>query len=512
MTKYIMVLPNGTEISSGTGTTNAIASVSITSSVNSETELTMGSVCATMVEITLITPNAGLSITAGDEITLYQASENGSRTKIGLFTVNKPTRPSANRMKLTAYDRIIKLDKDISAWLASLEGWPYTITELANLVCAECGVTRTSQTLPNGSFSIESNPTSEPVTGRQMMKWIAEIAGRFVTADANGNITFSWYTTSSVKITPNGSNYYFSESLEYENYTVKPADAVKLRLADAQDGALWPAGETENPYIVSGNKLLSLNILNASTSVLDTMLQSVNVGYTPCRITIPASTNIKAGQIVTVTDRNGKTFQTYIMHAHKTGQRLTLESTGSSLRNNSENLNTLSDAAMKEYVDSVANSAASSAADSAVKGLEEMQTQEYIFNKLTNNGEVQGLYLKDGKVYLNATFIESGFISADIIRAGYIRSEDFEVSNYEILYPSDTLYPSNSTYPSNGEQIVKGIEIDFEHGVIRGIFWSNSEDAIVQRIENLESGMANIEDYIKKYVEEYIDEALGGDY
>lgn len=54
-------------------------------------------------------------------------------------------------------------------------------------------------------------------------------------------------------------------------------------------------------------------------------------------------------------------------------------------------------------VQEIADDAASSAVDA--------QTQRDIFNKLTNNGQTQGIYLSGGKVYINATYIETGIIS-----------------------------------------------------------------------------------------------------
>lgn len=46
--------------------------------------------------------------------------------------------------------------------------------------------------------------------------------------------------------------------------------------------------------------------------------------------------------------------------------------------------------------------------DSAVDDLNKALTQEDIFNRLTNNGQVQGLFLKDGKIYLNFSYAEGG--------------------------------------------------------------------------------------------------------
>ena len=55
-------------------------------------------------------------------------------------------------------------------------------------------------------------------------------------------------------------------------------------------------------------------------------------------------------------------------------------------------------------VSSIANTAASSAVNA--------QTQQSIFNKLTNNGQTQGIYLSNGKLYLNATYMQIGKISS----------------------------------------------------------------------------------------------------
>lgn len=47
-------------------------------------------------------------------------------------------------------------------------------------------------------------------------------------------------------------------------------------------------------------------------------------------------------------------------------------------------------------------------------------TQLEIFNKLTNNGETQGIYLYDNKVYLNASYISTGYLSGWQVLSGYL--------------------------------------------------------------------------------------------
>lgn len=45
-------------------------------------------------------------------------------------------------------------------------------------------------------------------------------------------------------------------------------------------------------------------------------------------------------------------------------------------------------------------------------------TQEEVFNILTNNGQTQGIFMMDGRLYLNASYIASGTLSANYIKGG----------------------------------------------------------------------------------------------
>lgn len=60
------------------------------------------------------------------------------------------------------------------------------------------------------------------------------------------------------------------------------------------------------------------------------------------------------------------------------------------------------------------NSANQSAADAntAVGNLNTSLNQQEIFNRLTNNGQTQGIYLQNGKLYINASYIAAGIIAS----------------------------------------------------------------------------------------------------
>ncbi len=63
---------------------------------------------------------------------------------------------------------------------------------------------------------------------------------------------------------------------------------------------------------------------------------------------------------------------------------------------------------------STAQKYASAYADKAAQKAVASQTQEDVFNILTNNGEAGGIYYIDGQLYINATFLATGILkSAD---------------------------------------------------------------------------------------------------
>ncbi len=387
MLKNIIVLPDGTEVSSGSNHVNAIQSVTLTQCVNNSEELTIGSACAAMVEAKLITPGGGLDIAAGTEITLYKEDETGTRHKIGLFILERPTRPTAGTMKLVGYDRVTRLDKDLTSWLAGLAGWPYRLIDFASMVCEACGLALVTENIPNGDFPVQAFSRSA-VTGRQLMTRIGEVACRFTRANADGNIELAWYTPSGAAYAPAGENYFHAGSLSYETYRVAAVDAVQIRLANSNSGALYPeAAAGANSYIITGNPILTAAVTEALLPYLAVIREELaGVTYTPCTVSVPATLAVNAGDIVSVTDKNGVQIRAYVMEKVTTGQKSTLKCTGSQRRDSPTAVN---------------NQSPAQAAQNAVNN----QTQKQIFDKLTGGGVEQGLYLKDGKLYLNGSYI-----------------------------------------------------------------------------------------------------------
>lgn len=87
--------------------------------------------------------------------------------------------------------------------------------------------------------------------------------------------------------------------------------------------------------------------------------------------------------------------------------------------------------------------------------------QEDIFNKLTNNGEVQGIYLQDGKVYINGEYINTRNLKA-VRNDG---TETFKIdSEGNVHLRASTFYlvsdGSNATNIPTKDEVYNKVEID----------------------------------------------------
>lgn len=345
----VLRLPNGTELKGGeAGST--LKALTLHAAVNAGQEFTIGSAFSDYIEAEIwADPGGSLQITAGDALAYYRQDDAGSRTKVGVFYAEKPTRTKRNSYKVTAYDTMSKLDADFSGWLHSNQAqFPKTIWQLVQLACQRAGVTLASSSLPiNGSYSVQAF-YADDLTCRQIISWAAEAAGCYAHMNADGKLQFLTYTDkrSTAKITPDGasSTAYYADSLSYEDYTVKAIEKVQIRQSDSDVGVIYPDSTiATNTYAVQGNLLLTTGTEANLKSVVQNLYNVLkNVTYTPCKVSVPSSSGLACGQIVHVKDARGREFDTYLMSATISSGKASFESVGSASRESSSAVNSQS--------------------------------------------------------------------------------------------------------------------------------------------------------------------------
>ena len=349
MLKNLIVKSDGTEIDS-----SLILSCTLTQTLNSGQEFTIGSACTDEIEVEYLAQDDNL-IAKGDVLTLYWVNDSGTKTKVGIYYCEKPNYQGLMReisgtsmvYKVVAYDTMSKLDADFSGWLhANQAQFPKTIWQLVQLACQRAGVTLASSSLPiNGSYSVQAF-YADDLTCRQIISWAAEAAGCYAHMNADGKLQFLTYTDkrSTAKITPDGasnSTAYYADSLSYEDYTVKAIEKVQIRQSDSDVGVIYPDSTTAtNTYAVQGNLLLTTGTEANLKSVVQNLYNVLkNVTYTPCKVSVPSSSGLACGQIVHVKDARGREFDTYLMSATISSGKASFESVGSASRESSSAVN-----------------------------------------------------------------------------------------------------------------------------------------------------------------------------
>ena len=362
---------------------SVIISCEFTEEVNSTTNLTVGDVTASELTVEILS-TADIQ---QDEILTYYIIEDGVETKIGVFNVEKPTVATKTSMRFSAYDNIVKTEKNFSDWLRENQSlFPMTLLALVRYACSHCGMTLATTDFPHADLSVNAF-YADDLTCRQVLSWAAAIAGRFIQADADGALEFAWYRDASnvtvrpskseaaavaVDVTDDGTgnisilsdditvtddgegnvslatqnlamltretgvvlaNYvslpYFQGSLKYENYTTDLITRVQVNHSENDVGTIYPADADGNCFTISENMILGV-WESATVIVIATALytQLKDITYVPFSVTVPRTIQVRAGDIINILDVNGKSFTGYVMKVSITPSGTNISCTG----------------------------------------------------------------------------------------------------------------------------------------------------------------------------------------
>lgn len=383
MYKTLVKLPDGRMLSSGDVGEDAILKYTLTQAVNDGPELNPGSVCASVLELTVLAKTQKCPVTTGDLLTVYRQDEVGSTHQVGVFVAEKPTQKSPMLYTVTAYDRVCLLDQELSRWLEGLQDWPYSLQTFAKMVCTVCNLELEEQTLPNGAYSVEKF-SLQSCTGRQLMRWIGALCGRFCVATPEGKLRFGWYQPTDRRVGAGGGvlktaytdgalslyiqglsvsaeenelsiegpvqltvneqaeglltegrwQYYYQGGFTCEDYRVCPVERVQLKATSKDVGTVYPADGAEgNAYVIESNPLLQAHNAQSLIGLAQTLYEQMKtVTYTPGRLQLPGDCTIQVGDILTVTDGKGQHHTFYVMKRTQSARGDILECTGSRRR------------------------------------------------------------------------------------------------------------------------------------------------------------------------------------
>ena len=423
---------------------SVIISCEFTEEVNSGTNLSFGDVTASELSVEIRSTEA---IQQGEVLTYYMI-EDGVETLIGEFIAEKPTVASRTTIRFSAYDNISKTEKSFSGWLRDHQAlFPMTPKELLSHACSYCDVSYAIDEFPNQDISINAF-YGDDITCRQVLSWIGALAGRFVRANAAGEIELAQYTVNvstnvtyrkgyanpvNIVVTDTNGNVvitseemsvtddgegnviaiinnisvvdedgnvtlatgvavpYLQGSLSYETYETDTIARVQIKHSDDDVGVIYPAEATGNCYVVSQNMLLGACSTEDVTKVAKKLYEQLrSITYVPFSVRLPRTLKVRAGEIIGVRDINGHSFITLVMKMDVTAGGVTISSTGD------------------KCYDSAATVASEKFANLTGKVLEMSKTVDgLIIKNQTLDGKISGLELTtEGlKTYVEETFV-----------------------------------------------------------------------------------------------------------
>lgn len=361
---------------------SVIISCEFSEEVNSDNNLMVGDVTSSELTVELLSDVQVMQ----DEMLTYYIIEDDVETLIGQFKVEKPTVASRTSVKFSAYDNVIKTEQLFSDWLILNQSlFPMTLLELVQYACAYSGVTLATTDFPHADLTVNAF-YSDGLTSRQILSWAGAIAGRFIRANANGEIEFTWYSDMDAIIcAPSGSSYlaqleieddgdgnisitneevtlnydddgnviitipyvtavnnegsvtlvasqvipYFQNGITYENYTTDRIERVRINHSESDVGVVFPADATGNCFTVAGNMILGACAVTDVTTVAASLYNTLNsISYTPAKIRVPRTIKVRAGDIIRMLMPTGEVFQTYAMRVSVSPSGTNIESTG----------------------------------------------------------------------------------------------------------------------------------------------------------------------------------------
>lgn len=406
----------GLRVAPGAGSGNRLRKCDIHGLSNDADDLMLGSVCASWIEATIHSTDGDFTVYNGDELTVYKVAPDGAETQVGVFNVTDARWISKRVYKITAYDNVIKLDRDITGWLRGLTGWPYALTEFYGMLATECGLESGYSTWSGASsFMVHRFDVADGTTGRQLMGSICEVMGNYCIAQPDGKLTANWYRVGYIKLYPtakaveSGNKYeqhWLQNSLSYGDFNVQDVGYVQIREEQSEDAALWPDYGTDadvsNAYIITGNPILMahptyLGTSTATNSVRNALTKIASrfdyTQYRPFKVTIPELPMARAGMYVQFFENENSIYPTFIAPITSmkwSGHKMTLECTAKQTRSTADSPENWSNTQLAQYSDRVIS----------------RTPQEQLFQKMA--GSTPGLNLTDGKISTDKDFRHSG--------------------------------------------------------------------------------------------------------
>lgn len=238
-----------------------------------------------------------------------QTSAGIEKIRICTMTVTNAPYQSTAIINLTCEDYMRKFDRDYSD---SKLTYPATRLQIVQDACEVCGVTLQTTNFDNGDFVIKERPDDSSLTFRQVIAWVAQMGCQWAKCDAYGRLCLGWYEKTISKTEP---DITAKETQGFTPWlydiTITGIQVTEYVKNSSEKKAETVAAGSEGYVIeISDNKLIQEGSAKEICGIISN--RCVGMKFRP--FNTGALTNIawEAGDSIVISDRNGKTYQSYI--------------------------------------------------------------------------------------------------------------------------------------------------------------------------------------------------------
>lgn len=133
------------------------------------------------------------------------------RFQKGVYYVDDPQYNGAT-ITLECLDNMSKFDRPYSE---STLVYPATSSQILRDACTKCGVTMQTYTFDNSDYTVDSRPSDNALTFREVIQWVAQISVKYCRCDVYGRLVLGWYDQSVFEKQANLSGGIFDSDTPY---------------------------------------------------------------------------------------------------------------------------------------------------------------------------------------------------------------------------------------------------------------------------------------------------------
>jgi len=245
----------------------------------------------------------------GAEVVAYVGLEldNETTEKIRICTMTVVEQPEDETVTidLTCEDNMRKFDRNYSD---SKLKYPATRGQIIRDACEVCGVTLQTTSFDRDDYIVQIRPDNEALTFRQVLQWVAQIGCQWLRCDEYGRLCVKWYDTEKTGAQEIDTTYGFTP--QHTDVVITGIQVTEYSDSSNEEPESYMVGTQGYVLAISDNKL----IRKGDGQTIASMIAEKCVGmiFRPFESQCPTDVALEAGDAITIEDRNGKLYNTYL--------------------------------------------------------------------------------------------------------------------------------------------------------------------------------------------------------